>query len=315
LFDVKATEAGTSSTTRASVVVIPLPTVDGPTGKSASGAGSSVLRRVPQQSVSATGVVRSVAPTSGTGDALFSPVIAGGMTVNGNVFGARLVTVAQSAAVSLTASATGVGAITYAWSQASGPTPSVIASATTNAATLSFTAPAANVTVTLRVEATDSRGSKATDFITVTIGSGGTPVVSATITGVDGSVVVDTSQAVTLTAVGAGSGTLSYAWTQVSGTSLTLNNAAAAAVTIAATSAIGDAVLQVVVTDGTGAKATAEVALELKPSTAPVALCKFVEAASNKTLSSVQSTLDEIGIGGVDLARFTATSSTCTSTT
>ena len=315
LFDVKATESGTSATTRASVVVIPLPTVDGPTGKSSSGAGSSVLRRVPQQSISARSVVRAVAPTSGTGDATYSPVIAGGISVNGNVFGARLVTVAQSAAVSLTAAASGVGAITYAWSQASGPTPSVIASANTNAATLSFTAPAANTTVTLRVEATDSRGAKATDFITVTIGSGGTPVVSATITGVDGPLVVDTSQAVTLTAVGAGSGTLSYAWTQVSGTSLTLNNAAAAAVTVAATSAIGDAVLQVVVTDGTGAKATAEVALELKPSTAPVALCKFVEAASNKTLSTVQSTLDAIGIGGVDLAKFTATSSTCTAST
>ncbi|MDP4973161.1 MAG: hypothetical protein NWP78_00740, partial [Ilumatobacteraceae bacterium] len=225
LFDVKATESGTSATTRASVVVIPLPTVEGPTGKSSSGAGSSVLRRVPQQSVSARGVINSVAPTSGTGDATYSPVIAGGISVNGNVFGARLVTVAQSAAVSLTAAASGVGAVTYAWSQASGPTPSVIASATTNTATLSFTAPATNTTVTLRVEATDSRGAKATDFITVTIGSGGTPVVSATITGVDGLLVVDTSQAVTLTAVGAGSGTLSYAWTQVSGTSLTLNNA------------------------------------------------------------------------------------------
>ena len=311
LFEVTASEAGSSSTARASVVVIPLPTVEGPTGKSSGGAGSSVLRRVPQQSVSARGVVRATAPTSGTGDATYSPLTATGVTVNGNVFGAKSVTVAQSAAVSLTASATGVGAITYAWSQASGPTPSVIASATTNAAALSFTAPATNVTVTLRVEATDSRGVKATDFITVTIGSGGAPVVSASITGAEGPVVVDTSQAFTLTAVGSGSGTLSYAWTQVSGTPLTLNNAAAAAVTVAATGALGDAVLQVVVTDGTGAKASAEVSLELKPGGAPAALCKFVEAASNKTLSSVQSTLDAIGIGGLDLTKFTVASSTC----
>ena len=311
LFEVTASEAGSSSTARASVVVIPLPTVEGPTGKSSSGAGSSVLRRVPQQSVSARGVVRATAPTSGTGDATYSPLTATGVTVNGNVFGAKSVTVAQSAAVSLTASATGVGAITYAWSQASGPTPSVIASATANTAALSFTAPATNVTVTLRVEATDSRGVKATDFITVTIGSGGAPVVSASITGAEGPVVVDTSQAVTLTAVGSGSGTLSYAWTQVSGTPLTLNNAAAAAVTVAATGAFGDAVLQVVVTDSTGAKASAEVSLELKPGGAPAALCNFVEAASNKTLSSVQSTLDAIGIGGLDLTKFTVASSTC----
>ena len=111
--------------------------------------------------------------------------------------------------------------------------------------------------------------------------------------------------------MGSGSGTLSYAWTQVSGTPLTLNNAAAAAVTVAATGAFGDAVLQVVVTDSTGAKASAEVSLELKPGGAPAALCNFVEAASNKTLSSVQSTLDAIGIGGLDLTKFTVASSTC----
>ena len=311
LFEVTATDAGSSSTVRASVTILPLPTVNGPTGKTAGASGSSVLHRVPKQSVSASQVVRATAPTTGTGDASYSPVTSAGVTVNGNVFGASSVTVAQSAAVSLTAAATGVGAITYAWSQASGPTPSVLAAATTNAATLNFAAPAANVTVTLRVEATDSRGLKSSDYVTVVIGSGGTPVVSASITGVDGPVVVDTSQAFTLTASGSGSGTLSYAWTQVSGTPLTLNNAAAAAVTIAATGAMGDAVLQVVVTDGTGAKASAEVALELKPAGAPRALCNFVEAASKKTLSSVQSTIDAIGIGGVDLTQFAVSSDTC----
>ena len=311
MFEVTATDSGSSSTVRASVTIIPLPTVSGPTGKTASGSGSSVLHRVPKQSVSANQVVRATAPTSGTGDASYSPITSTGVTVNGNVFGASSVTVAQSAAVSLTAAATGVGAVTYSWSQASGPTPSVIAAATTNAATLSFTAPAANVTVQLRVEATDSRGLKSSDLVTVVIGSGGAPVVSASITGADGPVVVDTAQAFTLTAVGSGSGTLSYAWTQVSGTPLTLNNAGAAAVTIAATGAMGDAVLQVVVTDGTGAKASAEVALELKPAGAPRALCNFVEAASKKTLSSVQSTIDAIGIGGLDLTQFTVSSDTC----
>ena len=311
LFEVTATDSGSSSTVRASVTIIPIPTVSGPTGKSASGSGSSVSHRVPKQSVSANQVVRATAPTSGTGDASYSPVTSTGVTVNGNIFGASSVTVAQSAAVSLTAAATGVGAISYSWSQASGPTPSVIAAATTNTAALSFTAPAANVTVQLRVEATDSRGLKSSDLVTVVIGSGGTPVVSASITGADGPVVVDTSQAFALTAVGSGSGTLSYAWTQVSGTPLTLNNAGAAAVTIAATGAMGDAVLQVVVTDATGAKASAEVALELKPAGTPRALCNFVEAASKKTLSSVQSTIDAIGIGGLDLTQFAVSSDTC----
>jgi hypothetical protein len=311
LFEVTATDAGSSSTVRASVTVVPLPTVNGPTGKTAGASGSSVSHRVPKQSVSANQVVRATAPTSGTGDASYSPVTSSGVTVNGNIFGASSVTVTQSAAVSLTAAATGVGAITYSWSQASGPTPSVLAAATTNTAALSFTAPAANVTVQLRVEATDSRGLKSSDLVTVVIGSGGTPVVSASITGADGPVVVDTSQAFSLTAVGSGSGTLSYAWTQVSGTSLTLNNAAEAAVTIAATGAMGDAVLQVVVTDATGAKASAEVALELKPAGTPRALCDFVEAASKKTLNSVQSTIDAIGIGGLDLTQFAVGSDTC----
>ena len=314
LFEVTATDAGSSSTVRASVTVIPLPTVNGPTGKTAGASGSSVSHRVPKQSVSANQVVRATAPTSGTGDASYSPVTASGVTVNGNIFGASSVTVAQSAAVSLTAAATGVGAVTYSWSQASGPTPSVLAAATTNTAALSFTAPAANVTVQLRVEATDSRGLKSSDLVTVVIGSGGTAVVSASITGADGPVVVDTSQAFSLTAVGSGSGTLSYAWTQVSGTSLTLNNAAEAAVTIAATGAMGDAVLQVVVTDATGAKASAEVALELKPAGAPRALCDFVEATAKKTLNSVQSTIDAIGIGGLDLSQFAVSSDTCLET-
>ena len=99
------------------------------------------------------------------------------MTVNGNIFGGSTLTVAQGAAVSVTAAASGVGAVSYAWSQAAGPNPSVLASATTNAATLTFTAPSVNTTITLRVVATDSRGEKATDLVNVVVGTGGAATV------------------------------------------------------------------------------------------------------------------------------------------
>ena len=312
LFDVTATEGGASSTARASIVVVPLTTVEGPTGKPASGSGSSVLRRVPKQSVASTRALSATAPTSGTGDATFTTTSDSGVSINGNVFGGTRITVAQSGAVSLTATATGVGAITYAWSQASGPNPSVIASAVTNTATLAFTAPVENTTISLRVEATDSRGLKASEIITVVVGSGGTAVVAAAITEGDGPIVVDTASAFTLNATATGAGAVTYAWTQVSGTTLTLSNATSPSVTVAATGAVGSATLLVTATDASGAKASDQVVLQLAPSGAPAPLCDFVAAVSNKSLTGLQATIDAIGISGLDLASFAVTSSTCT---
>ena len=313
LFEVIAYEGRASSTSRASIVVLPLPTADGPTGQSSSGGGSSVLHRVPAQTGFSVRALGDIVPTAGTGDTSYTTTADTGVAINGNLFGGSSVTVAQGGAVSLTAAATGVGAVTYAWSQSSGPNPSVVSGVATNSATLAFAAPSTNVTVTLRVEATDSRGSKASDVITVVIGTGGTAAVAASITEGDGPIVVDTSNAFTLNASASGTGSISYSWTQVSGTALTLNNAATASVTIAATGVSGSATLLVTATDAAGAKATDQVELQLAPSSAPTPLCDFVSAVSSKSLTALQSTIDALGISGLDLAKFTTSSEACTS--
>jgi len=304
-------ESGTSHTARASVRVQPLPTAEGPTGKKASGSGSSVLRRVPKQSGPSVRAFSATAPTSGTGDTAVTTSANAGVTVNGNIFGGSTLTVAQSAAVSVTAAASGVGAVTYAWSQASGPTPSVLAAATTNAATVAFTAPAANTTITLRVVATDSRGEKATDTVTVVVGTGGAATVSATITEGDGPLAVDTAKALTLNATAAGSGAITYSWSQVSGPALTLGGANTAALTIAASAAVGTAVILVTATDATGASATDQITLQMSPSGAPTPLCDFVEAISTNTLSKLDATINSIGLGSLNLSQFAVNSATC----
>jgi hypothetical protein len=313
LFEVTAREGGSSSTARASVRVLPIVTVEGPTGKTAGGSGSSVLRRVPKQGVSSTRAFAATAPTSGTGDATYTTSSDVSVSVNPNVFGAST-TVAQGASVSLTAAATGSGAVSYAWSQAAGPATSVLAGVTTNAATVTFTAPAANVTLSLRVVATDARGQVGSSIVNVVVGTGGTPAVAATITEGDGPIVVDTAKSLTLNATASGTGTITYAWSQVSGTALTLSNANTAAVTIAATAATGTATLLVTATSTSGASASDLVTLQLAPSGAPTPLCDFVEAVSTKTTSKLTATLDAIGLGNINLDQFAVNSSTCNET-
>jgi hypothetical protein len=309
-FEVSATEAGAVGTTRVSVVVVPLPTAAGPTGKMVSGAGSSVLRRVPAGAMAPARTYASAPPTSGAGDAAFTNSGDVEVTVFGNIYGVS--TVAPGAPVSLTALASGVGAVSYSWVQAAGPSTSVIAAAASNAATVSFTAPNANTTLLLRVTATDSRGLKATDIVSITVGSGGAPAISANITEGDGPIVVDTATAFKLNATGAGSGAIKYSWTQISGTTLTLQNANTSALTIAATSATGSAVLMVTTTDGSNKQATDQITLKLVPSGAPTPLCNFVEAVSAKSTSKISDILTAIGITGVNLNQFAVSAATCT---
>ncbi|MEY2628158.1 MAG: hypothetical protein RJB08_1917, partial [Actinomycetota bacterium] len=313
VFEATATdESGTSFSARTSVRVQPLPTATGPTGKKASGAGSSVLRRVPTQTSSSTRAFSATAPTSGTGDVDFTTSANAAVSVNGNVLGGSTVTVAQGASVSLTALASGVGSIAYAWSQAAGTTPSALGSAATNAATLAFTAPSANVTLSIRVVATDARGQSGSDVITVVVGTGGDPAVSATITEGDGPIAADTAKAISLNASAAGSGTITYAWTQISGPALVLNGADTSALSISASAAVGTAVMAVTVTDASGNSATDQVTLQMVPSGAPTPLCDFVEAVSSKTLSKLDSTINSIGLGSLNLSQFTVDSATCT---
>jgi hypothetical protein len=182
----------------------------------------------------------------------------------------------------------------------------------TNTATLAFTAPAANTTISLRIEATDSRGVKASEIITVLVGTGGNAAVAAAITEGDGPIVVDTASAFTLNATATGAGAITYAWSQVSGTPLTLSNETSPAVTVAATGVSGSATLLVTATDASGAKASDLVVLQLVPIGAPAPLCDFVAAASSKSTTGLQATIDAIGISGLDLTAFAVSSSTCT---
>ena len=312
LFEATATDgSGSSATARTSVRVQPLPTATGPTGKKSSGSGSSVLRRVPKQASASARAFSATAPTSGTGDTDVTTTADTGVTVNGNVFGGSTLTVAQGAAVSLSATAGGVGAISYAWSQASGPSPSVLASATTNTSTVSFTAPSANVTLSLRVVATDARGQKGSDIVTVVVGTGGTATVSATITEGDSPIGVDTAKALTLNASATGSGAITYSWTQVSGPTLSLSGATTSALSIAASAAVGTAVIAVTATDAAGASATDQITLQMSPSGAPTPLCDFVEAISSKTLSKLDATINSIGLGSLNLSQFAVDSGTC----
>ena len=310
LFEVTAREGGSSSSARASVRVLPIVTVEGPTGKATSGSGSSVLRRVPKQGVSSTRSFAATAPTTGTGDASYTTSSDVSVTVNPNVFGAST-TVAQGASISLTAAAAGSGAVSYAWSQAAGPATSVLTGSTTNAATVTFTAPASNVTLSLRVVATDARGQVGSSIVNVVVGSGGTPAVATTITEGDGPIVVDTAKSFTLNATASGTGAITYAWTQVSGAALTLNNANTSAVTVAATAATGTATLLVTATDAAGASASDLVTLQLAPSGAPTPLCDFVEAVTTKTTSKLTATLSAIGLGNIDLTQFAVNADTC----
>ena len=169
-------------------------------------------------------------------------------------------TVTEGVTVTLDASASRdaeSSALTYAWSQTSGPT-ATLSSATAQKPTFTAPAVASNTDLVFSLTVTDPGGLvSAADTVTITVGDNTAPVANA---GADQTVAE--SAAVTLDA-GAStdpdSQTLTYAWTQTTGTNVTLSSAAAAKPTFTAPSGLSDnaaLTFRLTVTDAGGLTAT-----------------------------------------------------------
>ncbi|PZR16619.1 MAG: histidine kinase [Archangium gephyra] len=110
-------------------------------------------------------------------------------------------------------------AITWSWSQTSGP---MVALSGANTANPTFTSPNVPMATTLEFEVTvTANGLSATDSVTVTVGADRAPTVTAA------NVSVASRTATTLTAIAndADGDAITFAWTQTSGTTVTLTGA------------------------------------------------------------------------------------------
>ncbi|HEX5752697.1 MAG TPA: myxosortase-dependent M36 family metallopeptidase [Archangium sp.] len=151
--------------------------------------------------------------------------------------------------------------LSYSWVQVSG-TPVALSGATSASAT--FTAPdtASGETLTFRLTVSDGKVTSS-DMVSVTVNDvNRAPVVTAS------SVTVDERSTATLeaTASDADGDTLSYSWTQVSGTAVTLSGANTARATFSTGEVSADSVLtfRVTVSDGRGATATQDVVVNVR---------------------------------------------------
>ncbi|MCO7225172.1 Ig-like domain-containing protein [Pleionea sp. CnH1-48] len=153
-------------------------------------------------------------------------------------------------------------ALTYAWTQTSGPS---VTLSNASSAQASFTSPsvAANVSMEFSVTVTDTSGKTDTAIVNVNItdnGGNSAPVArvaSASISVVEGgSVSLDASSS-----SDPDNDTLTYAWTQTSGPSVTLSNASSAQASFTAPTVTANTSMafQVTVTDTSGATDTASV--------------------------------------------------------
>ena len=162
--------------------------------------------------------------------------------------------------------------LTYQWTQTSGPAVTLSGATTL---TPSFTTPlptAALQTLTFSLVANDGVADSAADTVDIFVPTNNAPAASAgvaqTVTG---------GTLVTLDASGSSDpdgDALTYAWTQISGPSVTLTGAATVAPTFTAPSAAAAAqILQfaVTVTDPFGASSTGTVAVTVSPNQLPVA--------------------------------------------
>ena len=184
-------------------------------------------------------------------------------------------TVAEGDTVTLDGSGSTDGdgdTLTYAWTQTGGP--SVTLSDAT-AAVPSFTAPpktASDQTLTFELVVSDGVTSSAADTVTITIPANIGPVADA---GTDISAVG--GALVTLDGTGSADGdgdTLTYNWAQVSGPSVTLSDASAAAPSFtapAATSSAQTLEFELVVSDGIVSSIADSVSVTIAANTPPVA--------------------------------------------
>jgi hypothetical protein len=158
-------------------------------------------------------------------------------------------------------------ALAFSWTQSSGTSVSLSSAAS---ATAQFTAPvvSSDTTLTFRLTVSDGKGGSAADDVVITVKPNQSPTADA---GPDQT--VGTSQTVKL----AGSGSdpdgdkLTYAWTQVSGTTVTLTGANSASATFTAPSTSGTLVFRLTVSDGRGGTAGDDVSINVTGNQDPTA--------------------------------------------
>ena len=169
-------------------------------------------------------------------------------------------------------------ALTYAWTQTSG-TAVALSNATSTSPT--FTAPSVSTdgTLTFSLTVSDVEGASSTDTVDVTVRNNTAPTAAA---GPDRTVFEGAAVALD----GSGSSdpegqALTYAWTQTSGTTVTLSDATAASPTFTAPSVSADGTLtfSLAVSDGTHASAADAADVTVRNNTEPTA-----DAGPNQTV-------------------------------
>jgi hypothetical protein len=152
------------------------------------------------------------------------------------------------------------GALTYAWSQVSGTAATI-----TNPSLASTTVTGLGTTGArvFRLTVTENGGGTATSDVTVTVNPSTPPIANA---GTTQTVQLPTSQ-VTLTGTGTATngGTLTYGWTQLSGTAATITNPSSASTTVTGMTTVGARVFRLTVTESTGGTATSDVTINVNP--------------------------------------------------
>ena len=172
---------------------------------------------------------------------------------------------------------------TYHWSQVSGTT--VTLSASANSAT--FTAPATPGTLVFRLTVTDERNVSASDDVTITVAANRAPTANA---GSDQT--VDTGERVFLIGSGADldSGeTLTYSWTQIGTPAVTLSNASSAVAYFTTPTTSATLVFRLTVSDGS-LSGTDDVTITVQAPATPF-LSSIVCEGRGITFNSATSTL------------------------
>ncbi|MGY5450277.1 PKD domain-containing protein [Agarivorans sp. MS3-6] len=203
----------------------------------------------------------------------------------------------EQASVVLSVDATDVDGriVSYAWTQLSGTN---VTLSNTNTAITSFTSPALITTENLvfQVLVTDNEGMSTIGMVSVTVNPINTaPIATA---GADQTVNEQTSVVLSVEATDVDGLIVSYAWTQLSGSNVTLNdaNSAIADFTSPTLIATENLVFQVLVTDNEGLRASDTVSVSVNPvNTAPIVsagVAQTVNEQTNVALSGVASDAD-----------------------